>query len=94
MNNDNSSQLLLSQENKNLSDINKNNLNKEKKDNEAKIDFDFSDYFKLLKHKKNPYINNKKENKNKNNYKLKPQKCCKNKISCEAYIKMEIRKIA
>lgn len=84
MNNDNSSKLLLSQEHKNESDINKNNLNKEKNNGEAKIDFNFSDYFKLIKHKNNSYINIKKENKNKNyNYKLIPQKCCKYKNSCE-----------
>ena len=66
MNNDNSSKLLLSQELKNESDINKNNLNKEKNNGEAKIDFNFSDYFKLIKHKNNSYINIKKENKSKN----------------------------
>ena len=84
MNNDNSSKLLLSQELKNDSDINKKNLNKEKNSGEAKIDFNFSDYFKLIKHKNNSYINIKKENKSKNyNYKLIPQKSCKYKNSCE-----------
>ena len=65
MNNDNSSKLLLSQELKNESDINKNNLNKEKNNGETKIDFNFSDYFKLIKHKNNSYINIKKEKKKK-----------------------------
>ena len=80
MNNDNSSKLLLFQENKNGSNKNNKNLIKERNP-KAKMDLNLSNYFKLIKHKEKPYINNKKDDKSKNynNCKLIQKKCCKNK---------------
>ena len=81
-NNNDSSKLILSKENENKSknSSNKNiNINQEQNP-KTKLDFNFTDCFKLIKHKENPYMNYIKEDIN-NNYRLISQKCCKNKNS-------------
>ncbi len=79
-NNNDSSKLILSKENENKSKNSSNkNINQEQNP-KTKLDFNFTDCFKLIKHKENPYMNYIKEDIN-NNYKLISQKCCKNKNS-------------